>query len=109
MDAQDPNPMTCTEDINIHNRKMESLRLFQFLTAIDDKYTAEKNDLLKRDPLPSLETAYREIRRAEGRSVVLQGIPSEDSSSLGIGQGLAAHGRATKGSGQGRGGAQGRG
>lgn len=102
MDAQDPNHMTCIEDINIHNRKMEALRLFQFLTAIDDKYTAEKNDLLKRDPLPSLETAYREIRRPEGRAVVLQGIPSEDSSSLGIGQGLATRRRTNRGPVQGR-------
>lgn len=87
------------------------MRLYQFLTAIDEKFIAEKNDLLKREPLPNLETAYREIRRAEARSMVLQRIPLEEDSSQGVGQGLAAQRLATKGreSGQGRGTAHSRG
>lgn len=91
---------------------MEALRLYQFLTAIDEKYNSEKNDLLKKDPLPTLEAAYREIRRAEERSVVLQRIPS-DESSQGIGHGLATHTVAARGHdpgyGQGRGTIAGRG
>lgn len=96
--ANEPNPMQCAADINIHNKKIEALRLYQFLTAIDEKFNIEKNDLLKKDPLPTLEVAYMEIRRAEDRSAILQRAPSEEFSSQGaIGHDLATQTSATRG------------
>lgn len=68
---------------------MQEFRLYQFLTAISDRYETEKKELLKKTPLPSVEAAFSEIKRAEARTGLIKHGPSEVISSQGIGQGLA--------------------
>lgn len=63
IDRKDPNPMKETRDIHIHNKKIQEQRLYWLLIAIDDKLEPIKRDILKQDPLPSVETVYATIRR----------------------------------------------
>ncbi|KAD3066986.1 hypothetical protein E3N88_34866 [Mikania micrantha] len=87
---RDPNPMKDLEGIKIYNKKLHEQRLYQLLTAIDDKLEPIKRDILKRDPLPSIETAYATIRREIARLNILKPDISEISMSSEIGLGLVA-------------------
>lgn len=100
IDIKDPNPMRNPDDIRIYNQKTQEQRLFQFLLAIDDKYETVKREVLKREPLPSVEQAYGLIRREEARIQILRQDPSviEDTSS---GFGLVARSGAQRGKGGG--------
>lgn len=85
IDRRDPNPMKETGDIQIYNKKIQEQRLYQLLIAIDDKLEPIKRDILKRDPLPSVETAYAAIRREIARLNILQTTSSSESSEIGLG------------------------
>ncbi|XP_076941831.1 uncharacterized protein LOC143611515 [Bidens hawaiensis] len=50
IERRDPNPMTCTTDISTYKQK-----LFQFLNALDRQYETIKREILRWDPLPSVE------------------------------------------------------
>lgn len=84
----DPNPMESPRDIATYARKVQEQRLYQLLLAVDERYADTKKDILKRDPRPSVETAYNELRRAEIQNGVLIIIPSDPRSSSGVGYGL---------------------
>lgn len=101
IDTLDTNPMKYPEDISLYNQKMQEFRLYQFLTAVSDKFEAEKKELLKRTPLPSVEAAFFEFKRAESQADLLKHGPSETISSLGLGQGLVV--KPPTGRGRGRG------
>lgn len=88
IDGRDPNPMKDPEDIAIYNRKIQEMRLFQLLIVVDERFETLKMDLLKHDPLPSVEAAFAAIWREDARMGIFRGIPSEITSSLGIGFGL---------------------
>ena len=47
--------------------------------AIDDKYESIKRDILKREPLPSVEAAYATIRREVARLNILKPASSSDA------------------------------
>ncbi|KAJ0622886.1 hypothetical protein HanIR_Chr01g0025661 [Helianthus annuus] len=89
IDRRDPNPMKDSEDIQIYNKKTQEQRLYQLLIAIDDKFELVKRDILKKDPLPSVETAYATIRREVARLNILKST-SSDGDSTEIGMVLAA-------------------
>ncbi|KAJ0845341.1 hypothetical protein HanRHA438_Chr15g0712531 [Helianthus annuus] len=89
IDRRDPNPMKDLEDIQIYNKKTQEQRLYQLLTALDDKMEPVKRDILKKDPLPKVEMAYATIRREAARMNILRSGPS-DNESTEIGMGLAA-------------------
>ncbi|XP_041994208.1 uncharacterized protein LOC121744687 [Salvia splendens] len=87
IDQKRPNRMKCPDDIQIHNEETEQNRLYQFLTALDDKYEIVKREVLKMEPLPSAEQAYNIAKREDARSEILRptdGKPPGD----GIGAGL---------------------
>ncbi|KAJ0948539.1 hypothetical protein HanRHA438_Chr01g0028421 [Helianthus annuus] len=89
IDRRDPNPMKDPEDIQMYNKKTQEQRLYQLLTALDDKMEPVKRDILKKDPLPTVEMAYATIRREDARMNILRSGPS-DNESTEIGMGLAA-------------------
>ncbi|XP_076919272.1 uncharacterized protein LOC143580006 [Bidens hawaiensis] len=89
IDRREPNPMKDPEDIRIYNKKTQEQRLYQLLTAINDKMEPIKRDILKKEPLPSVESAYATIRREVARMTILISGPS-DNDSTEIGLGLAA-------------------
>lgn len=66
-------------------------RLYHFLQAVGDEFDTEKRDLLKQDPLPTVEEAYSQIRREVARRSIMKGEGGPSSGDLpsGIGSGLA--------------------
>lgn len=102
IDSLDTNPMICQADISSYNQKLQEFRLFQFLTAVSDRFETEKKELLKRTPLPNVEAAFSEFKRAETQAGLVKHNPSETGSSLGVGQGLAVKPPAGRGRGRGQ-------
>lgn len=90
IDRKEPNPMECSKDIEVYNRIIQNQRLYQFLTALSDKYEPVKKEILKREPLPSVDMAYAMVRRETARDQILRPIVVDGDTSSGIGLGLAA-------------------
>ncbi|VFQ62771.1 unnamed protein product [Cuscuta campestris] len=91
IDRRRPNPMKCPEDMTIFTQIQQQNRLYQFLQAINNEFDAEKRDILKTEPLPSIEEAYAQIRREAARKGIMKEEgPSSGESPSGIGGGLAA-------------------
>ncbi|XP_076933928.1 uncharacterized protein LOC143599999 [Bidens hawaiensis] len=78
IDRRDPNPMKDPEDIQVYNKKTQEQRLYQLLMAVDDKLEPIKRDILKKEPLPSVEAAYATIRREVARVTILKSGPSDN-------------------------------
>ncbi|KAH6773521.1 hypothetical protein C2S51_011925 [Perilla frutescens var. frutescens] len=94
IDRREPNPMICSKDIDTFNQIVQHQRLFQFLTALNGSYEPVKKELLKRDPLPSVDFAYAMVRRETARDRILRPVVNDDGgASSGIGAGLAARDR----------------
>ncbi|VFQ61029.1 unnamed protein product [Cuscuta campestris] len=91
IDRRRPNPMKCPEDMTIFTQIQQQNRLYQFLQAINEEFDVEKRDILKTDPLPSVEEAYAQIRREATRKGIMKGDngPSSGDPS-GLGSGFAA-------------------
>lgn len=86
--------MKYPEDIELHEQFIQELRLYQFLTAIDSKYETTKREIVKMEPLPSVDQAYNLVQREETRSQVLQpGNTNNGVAADGVGAGLAVRGR----------------
>lgn len=71
------------EDITIYNTKVQEQRLFQLLMAVDDRFDNIRREILKKEPLPTVEAAYSTIRREEARINILKRGPSDTSSGIG--------------------------
>ncbi|KAJ0589123.1 hypothetical protein HanIR_Chr04g0182491 [Helianthus annuus] len=86
IDRRDPNPMKDQEDIQIYYKKTQEQRLYQLLTAVDDKKEPIKRDILKKDHLPTVEMAYATIRSRVAIVNILKSGPSDnDSTKIGLG------------------------
>ncbi|VFQ73154.1 unnamed protein product [Cuscuta campestris] len=92
IDRRRPNPMKCPEDMTIFTQIQQQNRLYQFLQAINEEFDVEKRDILKTDPLPSVEEAYAQIRREATRKGIMKGDdgPSSGDVPSGLGSGFAA-------------------
>ena len=78
IDRRMPNPMTCSKDITEFNRYIQRQRLYQFLTGIHDNLDKERREILNREPLPTVETAYATIRREISRRSIMNGTSSRE-------------------------------
>ncbi|KAH6756426.1 Calcium-dependent lipid-binding family protein [Perilla frutescens var. hirtella] len=58
IDRKEPNPMECPKDIDTYNRIIQTQRVYQFLMALEERYEPIKKEILKKEPLPSVEVAY---------------------------------------------------
>ncbi|KAH6764438.1 hypothetical protein C2S51_015687 [Perilla frutescens var. frutescens] len=67
IDENQPNPMDCEKDVRTFNQIQSDTRLFQLLAGVSEKYEPERRDVLKMDPLPTVEAAYALLRRGAGR------------------------------------------
>ncbi|KAH6776912.1 hypothetical protein C2S51_008224 [Perilla frutescens var. frutescens] len=65
IDRREPNPMECKKDIDMYNQIIQNRRVYQFLMALDENYEPIKKKILKREPLPSVETAYSMTKRTK--------------------------------------------
>ncbi|VFQ89178.1 unnamed protein product [Cuscuta campestris] len=73
IDRHRPNPMKCREDMTIFTQIQQQNRLYQFQEAVNKEFDAEKQDILKTEPLPSVEEAYVQIRREAARKGIMKG------------------------------------
>lgn len=80
--------MDTPSTIDKYNKITQRHILYQFLWALDDRYDTIKREILNRDPLPTVRSAYGQVRRESANEKVLK--PSGDSREIGIGVGLAA-------------------
>ncbi|KAH6817843.1 hypothetical protein C2S51_001446 [Perilla frutescens var. frutescens] len=91
IDRRRPNPMKHDEDITAYNQIVQEHRLFDFLGGLDRRYDGARREILRSDPLPSVESAYATIRKEAARIRIMRSATSEtaDLSSSGeIGAGL---------------------
>lgn len=88
IDRRVPNPMKHPEDITIFNEITQRLKLYQFLSGINETFDKDRRDILNKIPLPMVEEAYAIIRREISRREILTGKPSSEIDSSGIGSGL---------------------
>nr|GEV45282.1 hypothetical protein [Tanacetum cinerariifolium] len=61
IDRTDPNPMKCPEYIKTCAKITSDQKLFQFLNGLDRKFEPIKREILRVDPLPTVEAAYQNI------------------------------------------------
>ena len=66
----------------------ERLRLYQFVTALDDKYESVKKEIIRHDPLPSAREAYARVRR-ESVNNQIKGIDTSQNPA-GLASGLVS-------------------
>ncbi|KAJ0471582.1 hypothetical protein HanLR1_Chr15g0559371 [Helianthus annuus] len=92
IERRDPNPITCTEDINTYNKIRSEQKLFQFLNALDRQYDIVKREILRWDPLPSAEGAYAAVRKEMAHQGILGTTIDTPSSQNGVAVGLNANG-----------------
>ncbi|KAF5783821.1 putative RNA-directed DNA polymerase [Helianthus annuus] len=88
IDRREPNPMTCTTDINTYNRLRSEQKLFQFLNALDHRFDTVKREILRGEPLPTAEPAYATIRKETTHQIIL-GAGTSETQIHGIASGLA--------------------
>ncbi|XP_042008940.1 uncharacterized protein LOC121757464 [Salvia splendens] len=63
IDEMDPNPMDTPTTIEKYNKITQRHRLYQFLWALDDRYDTIKREILNKDSLPTVRSAYGLVRR----------------------------------------------
>ncbi|XP_071727351.1 uncharacterized protein [Rutidosis leptorrhynchoides] len=77
----------CTCDAAQTNQTHNNmLRLMQFLMGLNDCYMAVRSNLLLRDPLPDVKTAYSVISREESHRSVFNGESSKPQNSVFLSQ-----------------------
>ncbi|XP_042006197.1 uncharacterized protein LOC121754977 [Salvia splendens] len=80
--------MKYPEDIDIYNAGKEEQRLYQLLVALNDRYEGIKKEILRLEPLPSVEVAYRILRREDTRANILK--TGDTGATQGVAAGLIA-------------------
>jgi len=90
IDDRRPNPMKCDGDRAEHNRITEENRLFNFLSGLNSQFDAVRREILRMDPLPTVESGYSAVRKEAGRLRILAGSSEGDQKSGGIGVGLTS-------------------
>ncbi|KAL2926889.1 Endo-1 3(4)-beta-glucanase 2, partial [Bienertia sinuspersici] len=58
--------------IRTQNKQKEELRLFQFLTGLNDDYKAHRSQILMQSPLPTVEAACAQLQQEESQRDVMQ-------------------------------------
>ncbi|KAL2902579.1 Retrovirus-related Pol polyprotein from transposon TNT 1-94 [Bienertia sinuspersici] len=74
--------------VSAMNRQKEKLKLFQFLTGLDEDYKAHRSQILMQSPLPSVEAACAQLQQEETQRDVMQisKLSLESSAMYGKGQ-----------------------
>ncbi|XP_071695902.1 uncharacterized protein [Rutidosis leptorrhynchoides] len=89
IEMRDPNPMEHPNDIIKYNNIRSEQKLFQFLNALDQKHDNIKRELLRIEPLPSVEAAYAAIRKENAHQTIF-GTRTDIPTHSGIASGLVA-------------------
>ena len=92
IDRHEPSPMEgeARTAIDKYNKIIQKQRLYQFVTALDDRFEAVKKEIIRRDPLPTARMAYGIVRReSTNENIMGSSSHSKDANHPGIGHGLA--------------------
>ncbi|XP_071687777.1 uncharacterized protein [Rutidosis leptorrhynchoides] len=89
IEMRDPNPMEHPSDIVKYNNLRSEQKLFQFLNALDQKHDNIKREILRLDPLPTVESAYAAIHKETAHQTIF-GTKTEAPTHSGIATGLVA-------------------
>ncbi|XP_071687473.1 uncharacterized protein [Rutidosis leptorrhynchoides] len=89
IEIRDPNPMEHPNDIVKYNNIRSEQKLFQFLNALDYKHDNIKRELLRIDPLPTVEGAYAAIRKENAHQYIFNN-KTDVLTQSGIATGLVA-------------------
>ncbi|XP_071708084.1 uncharacterized protein [Rutidosis leptorrhynchoides] len=95
IETRDPNPMEHPNDIIKYNNIRSKQKLFQFLNALDHKHDNIKRELLRIEPLPTVEAAYATIRKENAYQNIFNN-KIESTNHSGIASGLIAPASKTK-------------
>ncbi|XP_071726757.1 uncharacterized protein [Rutidosis leptorrhynchoides] len=90
LERRDPNPIEHPSDISKYNKIRAEQKLFQFLNALDRKHDTIKREMLRLNPLPTVEEAYAAVRKEAAHQQILELATNDSSTSHGIAVGLAA-------------------
>ena len=63
IDRRRANPMKCDADLAEYNWITQENRLFNFLGGLDRRFDAVRREILRLDPLPSMEVGYAAVRK----------------------------------------------
>ncbi|XP_071688035.1 uncharacterized protein [Rutidosis leptorrhynchoides] len=89
IEMRDPNPMEHPNDIVKYNNIRSVQKLFQFLNALDHKHDNIKRELLRIEPLPTVEGAYAAIRKENAHQYIFNN-KTDVLTQSGIASGLIA-------------------
>ena len=67
LDHRKPIPFTQTEVIKVRTTAIEEERVYLFLAGLDDIYDSIRGEILRTDPLPSIENVFSTLQREEQR------------------------------------------
>ncbi|XP_071739944.1 uncharacterized protein [Rutidosis leptorrhynchoides] len=88
IERRDPNPMKCSADIQAYNQIRAEQKLFQFLNALYQNHDQIKRELLRLNPLPTVEEAYSTVCKEKAHQQILGN--NTQPSKQDIGSGLVA-------------------
>ncbi|WOH06348.1 hypothetical protein DCAR_0625774 [Daucus carota subsp. sativus] len=79
LDHRKPITFTQAEVIKVRLTEIEEERVYVFLAGLDDTYDSIRGEILRTDPLPSIEVVFSTLRREEQRrnTMLSQGDVSE--------------------------------
>ncbi|CAA0834711.1 Unknown protein [Striga hermonthica] len=63
IDRRRPNPMTGDNNITTYNKITQQNKLFNFLGGLNGDHDSIRREILREDPLPSVEAAYGKVRK----------------------------------------------
>ena len=71
IDYRRPNPMKCGTDIEIFNKIVQTDRVYTLLAGLDEMFDKIRSDILRTEPLPSVEQTFAYVRREGMRQAVM--------------------------------------
>jgi transposase InsO family protein len=77
IDFRRPNKNICPKDIENRNEEMHEDRLYTFLGGLDNRFDSLRGEILRMNPLPSMEETFAMVRREDTRQSFMAGKMEE--------------------------------
>ena len=71
IDYRRPNPMKCGTDIEIYNKIVQTNHVYTLLAGLDEMFNKIHSDILRTEPLPSVEQTFAYVCREGMRQAVM--------------------------------------
>jgi hypothetical protein len=73
IDLRKPNKNVCAVDIENRNQEVQEERLYIFLGGLDQYLDSIRAEVLRSQPLPSIEEAFAQVRWEDVRQAIMTG------------------------------------